>query len=535
MTVPVQCPHCKQTYNLAESMLGKSVRCKACQNVFEVQRAKATSVSAGPPRAKSAAVSAPPPLRRRELDDVEVVDDDDDQDRERDREDRDRPRKRRRKREREGSSATMWIVSGVVGVVCFVIAFVVVFFLMRRSAQPQVAQGPPANPPANPPAVNAPAANPGAAFQQAPGQPVVQAPAGQPPAGQPRAVNPVNPPMNPAPQAQGGNFPGAEIAPPGLYGDQGGDPVFPADPGLPDTILRARADETFYRLVNARVGSPTTPFGAPRPGQALLVDYEVVRHGKHRGSTLIIHGGDGRRSQVHLLGFGLGGRDRGTVEVTTFGPFGSFPKNAEIYLTRHDGRWGKHSPTFKVSNSVIMGAMGVTTKARNWTKEEIDRYTKDPPNHLAVNVHPNVGKDTDFVGEVKGGVLMRYVEPKGHLLGLEVRLGEWEKEKCIGGGLTAIFSRDQAPNWPQAQRLIAKDGYAVAGAEVHTGKFVTGIKLLYQRLKTDGTLDPKDAYSSELVGYTGQANKLGDDGRPVIGIHIRQGAITNALALVMRE
>jgi hypothetical protein len=82
---------------------------------------------------------------------------------------------------------------------------------------------------------------------------------------------------------------------------------------------------------------------------------------------------------------------------------------------------------------------------------------------------------------------------------------------------------------------MAKEGYAVAGAEIHIGRFITGIKLIFNRLNEDGTLDPQDAYTGELLGYEGQMTKLGDTGRPVIGIHIRQGAITNAMALVMRE
>lgn len=335
-------------------------------------------------------------------------------------------------------------------------------------------------------------------------------------------------PMMPAP----GGAPLANAAPveapPGLYGDQGGDEVAPADPKLPDTILRARADDTFYRLSNPRVGRPTQGF---RPGEALMVDYEVVRRGKYNGNTLVIHSGDGRRHPVRLTFFGPQ-RDRGTFELTTFGPFGGFPKNAELYMTNGDYRYGHRSPTFKVSNSVVLGTMGTLTKARNWTAEEIARYTKDPPNHTAANVHPKVGKDTEFVGDTTGGGPMRYVEPAGHLLGLEHRLGEWEKEKCIGG-LTAVFRRDQEP-MPGQTRVVAKDGYAVGGVEVHAQKFVDAVRLKYMKVRPDGTLDKNDTYTSDWIGYPGEGapKVLAGDGRKVIGLHLRQGAVLNALALV---
>ncbi len=36
-------------------------------------------------------------------------------------------------------------------------------------------------------------------------------------------------------------------------------------------------------------------------------------------------------------------------------------------MVRGDARYGPQAPTFKVSNSVTMGVMPVTTKVRNWT------------------------------------------------------------------------------------------------------------------------------------------------------------------------
>jgi hypothetical protein len=66
---------------------------------------------------------------------------------------------------------------------------------------------------------------------------------------------------------------------------------------------------------------------------------------------------------------------------------------------------------------------------------------------------------------------------------------------------------------------------------------VCGIRLLFCRLKSDGTLDLKDAYAGEWIG-TPPAEKttpLVNDGRRVLGIHFHQGAIVDRFALVAEE
>ena len=64
--------------------------------------------------------------------------------------------------------------------------------------------------------------------------------------------------------------------------------------------------------------------------------------------------------------------------------------------------------------------------------------------------------------------------------------------------LHAVYSADQ----PQTHngRSVARKGYAVAGAEVNMGKTVVGIRLLFQKVKPDGTFDSKDAYAGDWIG-----------------------------------
>jgi hypothetical protein len=317
-----------------------------------------------------------------------------------------------------------------------------------------------------------------------------------------------------------------------LYGLQGGETVAPADSRQPNTLMRARHDDTFYKLSNPREGQSSGP-GPKRP--ALLIDYEVVEKGKFDGGTLIIHTPDGGRAEVAL--HSVVNQDHGTIELVGVKRFGNitiprnanFPKNAEFYVTRGDDRYRPPSK-FIVSNTAVLGEMKVKTRARDWTAEEIARYGKPPPNYTSPNVHLEVGEDVPAIPE--GGGKLRYVEPEGRLLGLEYSLGEWNKEKCVSG-LTPIFSTDQPKSKPT--RVMARPGFAVAGAEVHIGKYTYAIRLLFRKVKSDGTFDMAGAYKGEWIGTPppGEAQTLVNDGRRVMGIHIQQGAIVDKFALVV--
>lgn len=327
--------------------------------------------------------------------------------------------------------------------------------------------------------------------------------------------------------SDGGNRDGA-TAPAGIYGSQGGEKVLAADPAVPDTVLRCRAIDTFYKLSNLRFGQ--NRFGQP----SIFVDYEKVKLGEQDGVALQLRAGDGRRQTLLILG--PMGQTQGTLEVKS--PFHSFPPQAipkvlEAYLTHPDQRYGgPNMPEFKVSTSATMGHPAKLTRARNWTAEEIARLSQPPPNYANPNAHPGVGVETPLAGDHDPGTLSkRFVEPSGHLLGLEYRLGEWDQEKCLGA-VVPIFSRDQPTTFPD--RLLAREGYAVAGIKVQSRRFVDAVQIVFQRLGPDGRLLTADSYTSDWVGFTGQGPEklLGSDGTAVIGIRCQQGAILNGIALV---
>ena len=325
--------------------------------------------------------------------------------------------------------------------------------------------------------------------------------------------------------------PKAGTTPEELYGDQGGDKVEAANARLPNTVMRARREDTFYKLSNPRVGQTSGP-GAKR--KALLVDYEVVSRGKLDGGTLVLHTDDGGRAEVALTS--IAGRDDGTIELVGARQFGNikiprnatFPENVEFYVTRGDDRYDPPS-RFLVSKSVVMGKMKASTRARDWTREEIERYTKPPPSYKDPNAYPDVGADVPPLAAAGGQ--FRFVDPDGRLLGLDYHIGDWDKRKTVGR-LTPVFSLDQPKS--HTARSVARKGYAVAGAEVNFDKYVCGIRLLFRRVKPDGTLDTKDAYAGDWIGAppSGEATKLVNDGRRVLGIHIQQGAIIDRFSLV---
>jgi hypothetical protein len=307
-----------------------------------------------------------------------------------------------------------------------------------------------------------------------------------------------------------------------------GEKVLPADKAPQDAPLRARDSDTYFKLSNPRIER------GPKPWPQLVVDYEKTHLGANNGQSLIVRTPDGRVQQILLIGPFAQKVGKIDIDLHIGGPRDPGPpKDAELYLTRSDMRHPWH-PTFKVSNSAVLGTMKDTTFARDWKPDEAAKLAQPPPDYANPNAHPGVGRDTPFAGKNQGGVLSRFVSPGHPLLGVEYHEGEWDKEKCLAR-LVPIFSEDQPVTIEP--RELAKEGYAVGGMNVKAGKFVYAVQLIYMKLKPDGTLDPKDTYTTEWLGpeSTGKVIKLGGDGKRVIGINCRSGAILDGLALVMES
>jgi beta-lactamase regulating signal transducer with metallopeptidase domain len=305
-----------------------------------------------------------------------------------------------------------------------------------------------------------------------------------------------------------------------------GEQFLPADKAPQDAPLRARDSDTFFTLSNARIEH------GPRPWPVLVVDYQKTHLGEHAGQALIVRRADGHTETWLLMGpfFDKAGTIR--IDLHIRGPFAPGPpKDAELYLTRQEMRYGKWVPTFKVSNSVVLGTMKDSTFARDWTPQEAERLSHPPPDYSNPNAHPTVGRDTAFAGANTGGITSRFVSPDHPLLGIEYRTGEWDKEKCLAQ-LVPVYGDNQPVSFEP--RVIARDGYAVGGANVKVNKFVDAIQLIFLKIKHDGSLDPAQSYTSDWIGAAdkGKTIKLGGDGHRILGINCRHAAVLDGLALV---
>jgi hypothetical protein len=496
MSLRTKCPYCQREAVLVAEALGKNVRCKGCGKTFTAQPAAkvgsdpemraavktgSTAVKAGTATATKARIRPP----------VHDHEDEDDS--------------RTRTGNGAESKATLWIGLSAIGTITTLMSVLVFVLIVNRHPQPQLAHAA-APPPVKP-------------------QPVVEAPpqvAVVPPA--PKEAPPVpRPVFEPAPKVPG--------TPASLYGTQGGDEVAPGVLA-PRTFMRASADDSFYR-----VSAPQVLAVGNNPRASLRVEFQRVERRKFKATHLMIRfvaGGGEKLTMPVIEG------DNGSLTATKDPTTGEqFPEIAECFLVRFDLSRGEPSATFLVSNIARAADVPNPTRPRDWTPGEIARFSKPAPafaSGLQDNGNPGVGVDTPSVGDWSNGLVShRYADPQKPLLGVQYRLGSWAGEKCLGG-LAPIFSQEQAIGYPAFER--AKEGYAVAGAEVQIQKHIDAIKFHYRRIKADGSLDPSDAYEGQWFGVPDPAARivtLGDTGPRVLGIFVKCGAVIGGVALVMEK
>jgi hypothetical protein len=154
---------------------------------------------------------------------------------------------------------------------------------------------------------------------------------------------------------------------------------------------------------------------------------------------------------------------------------------------------------------------------------------RDPFNRFGKK-QPEEGVDTMFIGH-NGGASQRTVRPGSHMIGVAYQAGQWGREQCLAE-IKPIFSRDGTASLPLWEK--AREGYAVGAAKVRTFNYVNAIRLTYMRIMDDGRLDPDDSYKGDWLGFRGGKEfEISGDGDPIIGIHVRQGAVLDAVALVV--
>jgi hypothetical protein len=142
-----------------------------------------------------------------------------------------------------------------------------------------------------------------------------------------------------------------------------------------------------------------------------------------------------------------------------------------------------------------------------------------------------LGKDSELLGGSGGSPFRAVSADAKPLIGFRYGLGQWAGQSAIGR-LEPICLGDDVTE--QSDHVVAREGYAVGGLNVHAKQYVNAVQLVFMRLTGDGRLDPNDSYNSDWIGEpgTGEPQFIHSDGEPVIGIHGRRAAILDAVGLV---
>jgi hypothetical protein len=161
--------------------------------------------------------------------------------------------------------------------------------------------------------------------------------------------------------------------------------------------------------------------------------------------------------------------------------------------------------------------------------------TNTPAAQPTVPDQPDSGQQRIAEVGAAGGFAFARVDPaKKSVIGFQSTFGQWAGKPWVGR-MDPIYEAE--PALPNSQMTTAKPGYAVGGLQVDTPEFVNAFAVIFMRVKPDGRLDPTDSYISDWVGPKSDMPPqiLSGQGKRVIGIHGRAGAILNAVGLVLAE
>ena len=261
----------------------------------------------------------------------------------------------------------------------------------------------------------------------------------------------------------------------------------------------------------------------------------MVSRGKFDGGSLVLRSDDGGRAEIALTS--IVGRDSGTIQLVGAKQFGSFkfktkvkfPQDVEMYVIRGNDRY---DPPLKimVSSPVVMGKMKTTTRHATGRPRRSSGTPSRRPATRTRTPTPISARTCRPLPQ-RAGTSDSSIQRAGYLA-WTTPWATWDKQKTVSQ-LTPVYRADQPRS--HTARSVAHKGYAVAGAKVNADKYVNGIRLLFRRVKPDGTLDEKGGYTGEWIGAApaGKATTLVNDGRRVLGIRIQRGAIIDRFALVV--
>jgi hypothetical protein len=155
-----------------------------------------------------------------------------------------------------------------------------------------------------------------------------------------------------------------------------------------------------------------------------------------------------------------------------------------------------------------------------------------------------MGKDPYILGSIRDRMFKTEGPSGGVLIGLEARFAKFGDHHIVRavrpvyrvGGKEEV-GEQIGDDLTGAVTLKAKDGYAVGAITGKAKAWCHGFSLTYMKVKDDGTLDPKDNYESEWVGWNGSMamTRTSGDGTPVVGLVGKiVGTETTALGLLFK-
>ncbi|GAB6167454.1 hypothetical protein JCM19992_34540 [Thermostilla marina] len=136
---------------------------------------------------------------------------------------------------------------------------------------------------------------------------------------------------------------------------------------------------------------------------------------------------------------------------------------------------------------------------------------------------------TKLVGGT-GGMLYLSQPQNRPVVGFIFTEGSWAGKAALAI-LEPIY--DHVP--ANERTVVAREGYVVAGLEVHADDLVRGVRVTFAKLTPEGKLDLADSYTSDWIGEPSESPEtLGNTGLPVVGVIARRGAVMDALGLVLQ-
>jgi hypothetical protein len=156
-----------------------------------------------------------------------------------------------------------------------------------------------------------------------------------------------------------------------------------------------------------------------------------------------------------------------------------------------------------------------------------------------------LGKEPIILGSIEHDPKFKTVGPEGAILvGLEARFAKFGDTDIVRAVRPIYrvngkeeFGKQFGDDLTGSVTLKAKEGYAVGGITGKAGWWCNGFSLTFMKVKPDGTLDPKDRYESEWVGFDGKGEviRVMSDGPPVVGLVGKiVGKETTALGLLYK-